>query len=206
MKKTLLLMFTLLAVVSVLRAQTFEFQYQGHSLADGATVTIVAEEDMFGELSCETNPAANPANGLVMKLLAGSEVNVNATLEITHNTLSPSRIQWCMGGECTMFGSATKLNKQFTLRSVEQVQMDATDIRATGYLMATLKASVGLEKRQVNIKFTNGEDADALRSVNQGRSKSVSRYRLNGASASSRLPRGIYIVSDGVRTRKVIMK
>ena len=50
----------LLMIGLLTKAQSFEFQYQGKSLTDGATVTIVAEEDAWGVLSCETNPASNP--------------------------------------------------------------------------------------------------------------------------------------------------
>ena len=48
-------------------AQTFEFRYHGESLADGATVTIQAEEDEwgFGEMGCYTNPSSDPNNGLI---------------------------------------------------------------------------------------------------------------------------------------------
>ena len=34
-------------------AQGFVFQFQGENLADDATVIIAAEEDLFGDLSCE---------------------------------------------------------------------------------------------------------------------------------------------------------
>ena len=53
MKKIITLSFVLMAALSSW-AQGFVFQYQGESLADGATVIIAAEEDLFGDMSCET--------------------------------------------------------------------------------------------------------------------------------------------------------
>ena len=90
------LIFVLVAVMfwtALVKAQSFEFQYQGQSLEDGATVTISAETNAFGELSCETNPIANASNGLVLKLLQDASANGSATLEITENTLSPKMLQ-----------------------------------------------------------------------------------------------------------------
>lgn len=195
-------MMVLFAAMAV-QAQPFEFQYQGRSLADGATVVIAAEEDAFGELACETNPAANPTNGLVMKLLGSTPVNVKATLEITHNSLGSARVQWCMGGECSMFSSATKLTKQFTLADIQLVQMDASDISATGYLTATLQASVGLEKRSVNIRFNNG-DPDAIAQVNRLPLDSrTTVHNLAGQPVNPhRLSKGIYIIGN----KKIIIK
>ena len=63
MRKVLLVMAVMMSVlVTSVKAQSFEFQYQGQSLEDGATVTIAAEANAFGELSCETNPSSDPNN------------------------------------------------------------------------------------------------------------------------------------------------
>lgn len=156
MKKifTLCLLF---CATTLAMAQGFEFQYQGQSLSDGATVTIAAETDAFGELSCETNSTDNPTAGLMLKLLSSTTANVRASIEITYNTLNAKVLQWCMGGECTPFNNATSLSKEFTVDGSVQAQFDATNIQSTGYLTATLTASIGLETHKVNILFTNGE-------------------------------------------------
>jgi hypothetical protein len=186
------------------QAQGFEFQYRGESLANGATVTIAAEEDSFGELSCETNPTGNPSDGLVLKMLSGSTANVNARLQITHNTLDAEMLQWCMGGTCMPFGSNTMLTKRFAADGSVQVQFDATNIRSNGYLSAVLTASVGLESHRVNIEFTNGENA-GVESVVSGR-PAVQVYDLNGRSVKGRLVAGVYIISDGYKIRKTIIR
>jgi hypothetical protein len=206
MKKILLLMTVLLSFGGVsVWAQSFEFQYQGQSLEDGATVTIAAEENAFGELSCETNPSEDPYNGLVLKLLSGSTANVKATLQITYNTFSPQILQWCMGGECKPVDETDVCTKKFMVNEVEQVQFDATNLQSQGYLLATLKATVSLESHQVNIQFTNGESAgiNALAS-NPHLKKDV--YDLKGCRVKGTLPSGLYIVSDGIHKRKVIVK
>ena len=53
-KNLLSLVVMLLMSIPIVEAQTFEFRYHGESLADGATVTIQAEEDEwgFGEMNC----------------------------------------------------------------------------------------------------------------------------------------------------------
>lgn len=164
MKKYLFMtMATLFLFVATVRAQSFEFQFGGKSLADGETVTIsaAADEFGFGELWCETNPSSNPNNGLVLKLLSGSSINGSATLNIRHNDLNPNTLKWCMGGECTMMTDVNKQTKQFDASSGKvQVQFDAEGINGEGYLLATLTATLGGETRSVKIKFVNGESAD----------------------------------------------
>ena len=155
MKRIITLITGIIAVLSSW-AQSFEFQYQGESLADGDTVTISAEEDLFGDLSCETNNSMNPTNGLMLKLLNGTTATGSAILEITHNTLDAEMLQWCMGGACTSFNNQTSLTKQFTVTDRTQVQFDAIAIHSEGYLTATLKATIGLESHNVNILFVNG--------------------------------------------------
>lgn len=206
MRKSLLVIVALLSLAGgSVKAQTFEFQYQGQSLKDGATVTIAAEANAFGELSCETNPSANPNNGLVLKLLSGSTANVNASLQVTHNTLSPQMLQWCMGGECTPFANTDALKKQFTVNDVVQVQFDASNIQSKGYLLATLKASVSLETHRVNIQFTNGETANVSEFTENGR-QTPRIYDLKGCLMEGHIPSGIYIQTDGVSKKKIVIK
>ena len=113
-------------------------------------------------------------------------------------------LQWCMGGTCMPFGSNTMLTKQFAADGSVQVRFDATNIRSNGYLSAVLTASVGLESHRVNIEFTNGEHA-GVESVVRGR-HTVQVYDLNGRSVKGRLAAGVYIISDGYKIRKTIIR
>ena len=161
MKKIVTLMIGLIATLTSW-AQGFEFQYQGESLPDGATVIIAAEEDLLGDMSCETNNAMDPTNGLMLKLLRGTTASATATLEITYNSLNGAALQWCMGGECTPLRNQTSLTKQFTMEGSRLVQFDAIGINGEGYLTATLKVTIGLESHKVYIVFVNG-DYDILK-------------------------------------------
>lgn len=199
MKKYLLLMMAVLSFGGLtVKAQSFEFQYQGQSLKDGDMVTIAAEENVFGELGCETNPSANPDNGLVLKFPEGSKGKVRGELEILHNTLNASIVQWCMGGECTMLGDKTSLTKMFDAADIVQTQFDASNIRNTGYLMARMSVTYDFVTLVVNIQFTNGESA-GINNM-QKRSEPQKVYNLSGqlllddAVGIKSLPAGIYIV------------
>lgn len=154
---TLVVMF--LMSIPVVGAQTFEFRYHGESLADGATVTIQAEEDEwgFGEMGCYTNPSSDPNNGLILKILSGSQNSGDATLKIEENSLFPERILWCMGGNCMMVMNPS-ITKPFTAENgICLVQFDAENIQSEGHLLATLTATIGSETHMVKIKFVYGE-------------------------------------------------
>ena len=158
-KKLLLIATLLLLSMPAVLAQSFEFRYHGESLADGATVTIQAEEDEwgFGEMNCCTNPSSDPNNGLILKILSGSQNSGDATIKIEENTLFPSRILWCMGGNCMMVLNPS-ITKPFTADDgICQVQFDAEDIQSEGHLLATLTATIGSETHMVKIKFVYGE-------------------------------------------------
>lgn len=202
------LIFVLMAMMSVLvtsvKAQSFEFQYKGQSLEDGATVTISAEANAFGELSCETNPSANAGNGLVLKLLQDASANGSATLEITENTLAPKMLQWCMGGVCTPFENEKTLAKKLTVNEIEQVQFDATDIQSKGCLLATLTVTIGLESHQVIIQFANGEATGVAQVLNTDE-KNQAMYDLKGCRVKDTRRSGVYIVTDGHQKKKVIV-
>ncbi len=146
--------------ISAVMAQSFEFRYHGESLTDGALVTIAAEEDEwgFGEMCCYSNPSSDPNNGLVLQVLSGNNTQGSATMTIDENTFNPSRVLWCMGGNCMMFGNNTSITKSFNVvNGICQVQFDAEDIQSEGHLLATLTATIGAETHTVKIKFTNGE-------------------------------------------------
>jgi len=204
MKKTLTLCIALMATLFA-GAQGFVFQYQGENLADDATVIIAAEEDLFGDLSCETNNMLNPTDGLMLKLLTGTSALASATLEIKYNTLNATSLQWCMGGNCTQLGSQTSLTKQFTLEGSRQVQFDAVGIKSEGYLTATLKVTVGLESHRVNILFVNG-DYDGIRTLPQGTSVERTVYDALGRQLQGRPSSGMYIMKEGSHVRKVVGK
>ena len=157
MKKIFTLCIYLLVGLAI-QAQDFVFQYNGQNLADGETVIFAAEEDIFGDLTCETNSTMNfNDEGLVLKLLRGTSATCTATLQVTQNTLDANGLQWCMGGNCQMF--QTSLTKQFTITTAApmKVQFDAIGIHNKGYLSATLQATIGLESHQVNIIFNTGD-------------------------------------------------
>lgn len=176
-------------------AQTFEFQYKGVALEDGATVTIAAEEDFFGELSCETNPSEDPNNGLVLKMQDLSAGNVKAELQIQNNGLGASMMQWCMGGECSLALNKTSLTKTFAPVGTVQVLFDATDIQGDGNLLATLTVTQNGQTRKVGILFTN-EGATSIKSLTSTLSKGEGAvYDLSGRKMFNGLKKGIYIVN-----------
>lgn len=203
MKKKLLVMTFLLSFWGVsVNAQSFEFQYQGQSLEDAATVTIAAETNAFGESSCETNPSTNPTNGLVLRLQEGSQGIVKAVLEIEQNTLTGSNLQWCMGGECSMFGESTSMTKKFNAEEIIQVQFDASNIQVEGSLTAKLTVTYEFADISVFIKFVNGEST-GLSSVESVKDLG-NVYDMSGrlirkkadATQMKTLPSGIYIVGN----------
>lgn len=198
------LMFVLVAVMcwtASVKAQSFEFQYQGKSLEDGATVTISAEPNAFGELSCETNPSSDPYNGLVLRMPEGSQGNVKAVLEIQKNTLNASVIQWCMGGECVLVRTDNSLSKTFNADTVTQILFDAVNIQNEGSLTAKLTVTYGIASLVVYIQFTNGTTTDIKRIIN-GIGSKADVYDMNGRIVLRKadpgqvksLPSGIYLI------------
>ena len=206
MKKFFTLCMCLLAGLAV-QAQGFVFQYQGENLADDATVVIAAEEDLFGDLTCETNSTMNPSEeGLVLKLLRGTSATVNATIQITQNTLDADVLQWCMGGNCQTF--QTSLTKQFTMGGSEKVQFDAIGIHSKGYLLATLKVTIGLESHQVDIVFDNDEYT-GIKEIKNEELKIKNEetvYDIQGRRVQGRPSSVLYIVKEGGHIRKVAAK
>lgn len=159
MKKQLLMILAILLSVIAAKAQSFVFQFQGNNVEDGGTVTIPAVPDDFGfgEYWCETNPSSNPANGLILKKITGSQNSGTANLTIEQNTLNPKTIKWCMGGACTLITDNTSLDKTFSFTNDEvQVQFDAENCRSEGELLATLTVTIGSETHSVKILFTYG--------------------------------------------------
>lgn len=197
MKKRLLTtLTTLLLTAAMATAQQFEFRYHGAAIAEGGMATIPAAEDEFGfgELWCESNPSANPGNGLILKLLSASTASGNATLTIEHNTLNAATIKWCMGGECMLFNGKTTLTKTFSVANAQAlVQFDAETIQSEGYLLATLTATIGSETHSIKIQFTNGQSAN-INAVDHSLQQPATHYSLDGRR-TLRPGKGLYIVN-----------
>ena len=154
MKKRLLTVLTfLLTTVNVVIAQSFELQYQGRSLENGAELAILAKENSFGELSCETNPSDNPNNGLVLKLLDATSAEVSARIELGWSEMNISSIQWCMGGICNPVREGEIKTKEFTANETEPVMLDVLGIQAEGSLRADISITLGEVTKRVRVKF-----------------------------------------------------
>ena len=133
----------LYATFVAVSAQSFDILYQDRILDEGSTIAIDAKENEFGELACETNPPSNPNSGLVLKLIDATSAEVSTSLRVQTNTLNPSLMQWCMGGNCTIINGISTTYKTFTADSIEQVQFDATNIQAEGSIDVTLSVTMG---------------------------------------------------------------
>lgn len=192
MKRRLLMMLAILMTITMAKAQSFVFQFQGNKVEDGGTVVIPAVPDDFGfgEFWCETNPSSNPTNGLILKLLSGSTASGSASINIKRNTLSPQTLKWCMGGTCQMMNDKTSLEKTFTVSDGSvQVQFDAENCKNEGDLLATLTATIGSETHTVNILFTYGSTGISNVKTEKGE---TDYYMLDGRRVE-RLTKGIYI-------------
>ena len=188
---TALMLFAMMGV----RAQGFEFQYRGQSIADDAVVTIAAAEDAygFGELWCESNPGASPADGIILKLLTGTVARGTAPMTIEHNTVDAATLKWCMGGTCNLMNSVNRMQKDFSTETgVVLVQFDAENLRSRGYLLATLSATVAGETHTVKIQFTNGESA-GVTAARRAAETAPACYDLCGRRVS-KPAKGLYIV------------
>lgn len=161
MKRMITSTLTLLALaLTAVAQQPVQFYYKGQPLSDGATVTIQAETNDWGELACETNPAGNPSDGLVLRNLTAADVSGTASLTITGRTLAPSLVQWCMGGLCVAIPGDT-YDKDFTVPASGQIltQFDATPTQY-GELLAEIRVVANLRQTTVNVRFVNA-DPDA---------------------------------------------
>lgn len=205
MKKQLLLSLACLFLMgTAAKAQTFQFQYHGTPVADGGMVTIAAVEDDFGfgELWCETNPPADPDNGLILKLLSGTTAVGTATITIDENTMNPATLKWCMGGNCVMFNGATSMTKDFsTSNGIVQAQFDAENAQQTGYLLATLTATIGSETHSVKVQFTNGAST-GINSLTPGLSQGEGVYYDLSGRRVGNPTKGLYITNG----KKVIIQ
>ena len=142
--------------------QPLQFYYKGQPLADGATVTINAVTDDWGDMVCETNPPANPLNGLMLHNLTGSDVSGTATLTLSPGTLAPSLVQWCMGSLCVAVSGNT-YDKAFSVPSGGAIttQLDVTPTQF-GEQRAEIRVSAQLRTVTVNIVFVNRDPAAPL--------------------------------------------
>jgi len=152
----------LFATADMLQANVFEMAYMGQTLPDSATVTVPALQDAFGfgEMWCETN-ASGAGQGLVLNALADNINGGIATLIIEYNYLSPTRLEWCMGGQCSLFSEETTMTKQFSFTNgVANVLFTAANCQTEGRLLATLSATVSGETHMIKILFTNENNTD----------------------------------------------
>ena len=205
MKRHISLFIALLVTTAVVFAQDFEFQCHGQSLDNEATVVIEAETNIFDELVCETNPASNPFDGLVVKLLDATTAEAFATLEVGNNGFQAQIMQWCMGGNCSLVRAWNTYNKSFTMSSTEMVQFDASNIMTEGTLEATLSVTIGGVEKSVNILFSN-TDEDSISSVLADDERLHVRYSVDGRKLPT-TEKGINIIrmKDG-DVKKIFVK
>lgn len=216
MNKTLTRLYLTVALVFSMATSTFAqsayFSYNGTRLADGATVTIEAEDDGWGGFACETNPAANLTGGLKLVNATGKALSGKATLTITKDNLKPYMITWCMGGTCVNV-QTTPYNKDYSVPAQGQipVQYDAVldeDNLQYGSMEATIVAKAGTETFTVKVVFTYTDPALVhVSSVNTQKPVVLEYFTLDGKSCKLQQPKGVSLArfSDG-KVRKVIKK
>jgi hypothetical protein len=200
-----------LAVQMMAYAQSFEFKYKGKVYANGSTVVINAETDMFGELACETNPASNPDDGLLIVGKDGAYISGSAHMTILEHTFKAKTVQWCMSESCVPMKNVAELDKTFEGTSI-RVLFDAFTIRQEGYLLAKLDVTVGGESQSLYIEFSNGQHSGV--SSMTATEVCADIYDLNGrlvlagadAAARQGLRSGVYVVKAGNRSRKVSVR
>lgn len=208
MKKSFTLIMLALAVQMMAYAQSFEFKYKGEVCADGSTVVINAETDMFGELACETNPSSDPDGGLLIVGKDGAYISGSAHLTILEHTFKAKTLQWCMGGLCVPIKDVTELDKTFEGTSI-QVLLDAFTIRQEGHLLAKLDVTVGSESQSLYIEFSNGQQTSITSMTAAAGSAEVydlsGRLVCSGADAAARqgLRSGVYVIKTDKQTRKI---
>ena len=194
----------LLCIFFTLQAQECVFQYKNQDLADGATVTIYPEEDVFGDLVCDTNPAGS-SNGLYLLNKTTHDLTLNASISILTNTLGATDIQWCMGTDCMAITGVFKSKVDIKLKANEKM-MTKFDcgVSQEGEMLTKLEAIVNGKTYTVNIRFVNGNDSHVTEATTAA--TPVAYFMLDGREVPQR-PRGLCLVkfSDG-RVRKVVGK
>lgn len=193
-------------------AQSAYFTYEGKRLADGATVTIEAEDDGWGGFACETNPSGNLAGGLMLVNTTGKALSGKATLTITKDNLKPYQILWCMGGTCVNVQN-TPYNKDYSVPSKGQipVQYDAVlddENLQYGTMEATIVAKAGTETFTVKVVFTYTDpEASHVSSTDTQKPVVLEYFTLDGRSCKLQQPKGVSLArfSDG-KVRKVTKK
>lgn len=178
-------------------AQDAEFRYHGQALENGATVTITGEIDpIFGDIECNTNPANEAANGLVFVNKSKNEWNCVAKLTIESNTMAPSQIQWCMGGECTMIKESS-LTKNFSQKAGAStpVQFDCLPTKE-GELVASIQVTANLKNYLVKVRFVY--DPAHIGQVSDGKTTPTAFYTIDGRRMTRQRPGlGLVRMGDG---------
>ena len=210
MKRIFTSLALLCATLFTLHAQDCVFQYEGKPLEDGATVTINAAPDVFGEPECNTNPADDIANGLFIVNKTNKALSGSAKITISDKTLQTENIRWCMGGICQIVQSTT-MTKDFSIAASKNgangktaIQYDCAVKGEGGEMTFFFNATAATEIYTVFIHFIN--DPNLHVSGTTTTAKPVAYYTLDGRQVSQR-PRGVCLVkfSDG-RVRKMVSK
>jgi len=180
-----------------IHAQDAEFRYHGEVLEDGATITIYGEVDpVWGDIECNTNPSSDAKNGLVFVNKTANELKSVANLTIESNTLNPSMVQWCMGGQCVPVTSTT-YSKDFTTAAsgLTMVQFDCYPT-TEGEMLATIKVTANLKTYTVKIRFVY--DPAHIGQVVDDTRKVAAIYTIDGRRVG-RQPAGLCLIrtSDG---------
>ena len=139
--------------------QTFGISYQGELQPDYASIIIEADENEYGDVVAETNPAGSGAKGLIITTLDGGQQQGKATLEILSSTIQAGQMQWCMGGDCVPMTLGQPVEKAFTTdaNGKAQVMFDVAQIKSYGSLEARLTVSIGSETHQTIIQVVYEE-------------------------------------------------
>ena len=134
--------------------QTFGLSYQGELQPDYASIIIEADDNEYGDVMAETNPAGSGAKGLIITTLDGKQQQGKATLEILSSTLQAGQMQWCMGGDCVPMSLGQPVEKAFTTdaNGHAPVLFDVAQIKSYGSLEARLTVSIGSEIHQAVIQ------------------------------------------------------
>ena len=177
-------------------AQSLQFYYHGEPIENNATITIEAEEDDFGTLCCETNPADDPQNGLTLHNLTAGSISGKAQITITKNTLTDKSMKWCMGGLCEIF-TENKFTKDYSVPASGSVltQFDVTPTQY-GELLATIDVRYNLvENARVYVRmvYSNPDEAGISVLSNDANERGTAQYDLSGRRMDRQPEHVLYI-------------
>ena len=183
MKKFFTFVFAMIGMATTASAQDFAYQFNGETLDDGSTVVIEAGLDFFGDPECNTNPYDDNKRLTFKKLGSTLSSKGSATITIEQNSLGSDNKQWCMGGNCMSFTSAT-FTKDFDFSSsmvMDNNIMIQYDIapKQYGEMLTKLVSTIGGTDYTVYIKFTYTDPA-SVQGVEQNRVVAKAHYNAVG--------------------------